>query len=584
MCPIDTETAESIRQETSQIRQLVEARIEEGTKPLREENERLQRAVREIQQRANDAERRSLVTGSAGQGRQLIQSGKYAGRDRLDLAMIRSLCAAQVAETPAANAALEFWRASIAAAMDSVTSGTGDELVPTGEAAQLWMDVNLESMILPLFVRIPMPTNPFDIPLQLGDVNFYPGTENVATKSTAAATAKKTLTAYELMAEVPWSYDLDEDAVIAMMDELRDALRRNTAEVIDDVLLNADTTALNNINADGTTIAAPDAGKGQWLLGFDGLRHLAIIDATGQGNSEGAVVDDAMFIDNLQLLGKYGVRPSEVVHVMDISTYLSSLEISNFRTLDKLGPNATLLTGQLGSVGNVPDGAAGTVGGLLTFNRTQWRTGFRREIAFETVRDPQKRPCNTTSPSSGGRPPGKRKRELRRSATDGSLLRNRQDEPRSRGRREVARRSRFRHRLRPDVPDEDRARVGSRGRVRGGAAEPVWNRPDHQARDLDITTAGGTASSLGNLDVVTLSGTCTWSAYPRSNTSGKEARALGSPGIPHDFLSRSEGSKWPKHSKTSSTKRYRPTPERTTLAWSRWPRSRTPTRSDPSSY
>ena len=69
-----------------------------------------------------------------------------------------------------------------------------------------------------------MPSNPFQIPL-----SWYPGTENVATKSIALATARQTLTAYELVAEVPWSYDLDEDAVIAMMEELRRGLLRTLA-------------------------------------------------------------------------------------------------------------------------------------------------------------------------------------------------------------------------------------------------------------------------------------------------------------------------------------------------------------------
>ena len=410
MPPMDTETIESIRTETSQIRQLVEARIEEGTRPLREESERLERVIRELQQRANDAERRTLMASASvgSEDRPRVRYGKYEGMDRLDLAMVRSLAAAQAAETPAARSMLEQWRANVAAAMDSTSGGAGDELVPTREADQLWMDVNLESMMLPLFVRVTMPTNPFDIPLQLGDVYFYPGSENVATRSTAVSTGKKTLTAHELVAEVPWSYDLDEDSVIAMMDELRDALRRNTAEVIDDVLINADTTATNNINADGATIGATQAGKAQWLVGFDGLRRLPLAGNPSQGNDKNAGVDDAMFIDNLQLLGRYGVRPSEVVHVTDISTYLACHAVPNFRTLDKMGPNATLLTGQLGSVGNVPvivsekmlktapdgkvtDDTPGTVGGLLTFNRTQWRTGFRREITFETVRDPQKR-------------------------------------------------------------------------------------------------------------------------------------------------------------------------------------------------
>ena len=77
--------------------------------------------------------------------------------------------------------------------------------------------------------------------------------------------------------------------------------------------------------------------------------------------------------------------------------------------MDKLGPNATLLTGQLGSVEGVPvvvseqmaladaDGkvtAAGNVastGRLLLVNRTQWRKGFKRELLIETERDVQRR-------------------------------------------------------------------------------------------------------------------------------------------------------------------------------------------------
>ena len=85
----------------------------------------------------------------------------------------------------------------------------------------MWDDVNPETAVAPLFNSVQMSSNPFQIPLQLGDVNWYPGTENVATKSTAVATARQTPTAYELVAEVPWSYYLDEDAVIAMIEDLR---------------------------------------------------------------------------------------------------------------------------------------------------------------------------------------------------------------------------------------------------------------------------------------------------------------------------------------------------------------------------
>ncbi len=270
--------------------------------------------------------------------------------------------------------------------------------------------MNLETMVAPMFSRVEMPSNPFEIPLQLGDVNWYPGTENIATTSTALSTGKQTLTAYELVGQVPWSLSLDEDPVVAMAEEVRRSLVRNAAEVIDDLLLNADTTGTNTINADGTTIQSTDAGKGHWFIGFDGLVHLPLVDNTSQANNHAAAVSDDMYNEVRGKLGRYGARPSELAYITDVNTYIKSLSVANFRTLDKLGPNATLLTGQLGAVegipvlvseqlkladtdGKVTDSGNGTnTGRLLLVNRTQWRIRFRRELSIETERDIQKRP------------------------------------------------------------------------------------------------------------------------------------------------------------------------------------------------
>ena len=98
--------------------------------------------------------------------------------------------------------------------------------------------------------------------MQLGDINWYPGSANTATTTTDLKTAKQTLTAYELVGMVPWAYELDEDAVIAMMAEVRGTLLRNASQVLDDVLLNADTSGSSNINHDGGTLAASTVGEG----------------------------------------------------------------------------------------------------------------------------------------------------------------------------------------------------------------------------------------------------------------------------------------------------------------------------------
>lgn len=92
-----------------------------------------------------------------------------------------------------------------------------------------------------------------------------------------------------------------------------------------------------------------------------------------------------------------------------LSVFCDYLSVEQFRTMDKLGPNATLLTGMLGAIEGIPvivseqmkladtDGKvtdAGNVsdtGRLALINRTQWAQGFRRELTVDVDRDTQKR-------------------------------------------------------------------------------------------------------------------------------------------------------------------------------------------------
>ena len=221
-----------------------------------------------------------------------------------------------------------------------------------------------------------------------------------------------------MVGQVPYSFTLEEDAVVAMLPEIRAGLVRNLAQVLDDIILNADTTTTNNINADGATISTSDAAKAQWLVGFDGIIHLPVVDNTSQSNDHNAAVSDDMFNEIRAKLGKYGARPSELVWVMDVNTFIRAQSISEFRTMDKLGPNATLLTGMLGAIEGIPvivseqmkladtdgkvtdAGNATDTGRLLIFNGTQWAQGFRREMTIDVDRDTQKRQTVVTTAES----------------------------------------------------------------------------------------------------------------------------------------------------------------------------------------
>ncbi len=455
-----TTDMEAIRKDLAEINGFVRERIDPVSSEvglLREEVDRLGREVAEVQQRDRSRRRDALARLVEQTPGHHVEEGPYAGMDILDLALVSRFARSQRRESfgPAwveraeearralvrgittadvqashqeAARRLASWftvdskptgqyegfgrgllQSMTRAAMDSTTAGYGDELVATLEARELWLDVNLQTLVAPLVPTFPMPSNPFDVPTQLGDVSFYPGTENVAAADTRLSTGKTTLTAHELVGQVPYSFTLEEDGVIAMLPEIRAALVRNVAETLDDIILNADTTAQNSINADGATITAASAGKAQWLIGYDGILHLPLVDNSDQANNHNAAVSDDMFNELRAKLGKYGVRPSQLAWVMDVNTYIRAQGISQFRTMDKLGPNATLLTGMLGAIEGIPvivseqmrladadgkvtdAGNGADTGRVLLFNRTQWAQGFRRQLNIDVDRDLQKR-------------------------------------------------------------------------------------------------------------------------------------------------------------------------------------------------
>lgn len=293
-------------------------------------------------------------------------------------------------------------------ALTSTGSGTGDELVPTGMAAELWEDFFSASRVAADIPTQPMPTDPFDMPLGLGDVTWRKGTQNTAPTASDPATAKSTLTSTEQVAEVDWSYDLDEDSVVAVLPALRQRIGLSGGEQMDAFIINADATnaGTGNINLDD---ADPPDDSYYLSAGQDGIRHLALVDNTGQGSGVGAAIDDAKMVAILKLLGKYGLDYQNCRIVPDIATYFTMLGMTNVATVDKYGPQATILSGELARYRGIPvipsasvplteaDGKVSTTGGnntkgqIVAYNRNMWRVGFRRQLLVEVDRLIQKR-------------------------------------------------------------------------------------------------------------------------------------------------------------------------------------------------
>lgn len=301
---------------------------------------------------------------------------------------------------------------TVVKALTSTGAGTGDEYVPTNMADMLWSDFFLATRVAGAISFIPMPSDPFDVPLGLGPVTWKKGTQNTATSVSDPATSKSVLTSTEQVTYQRWSYTLDEDAVVAMMPTLREELARSGGEQIDAFLLNADSTnaATGNIN-----LVDADPADDEYYLsdGQDGLRHLWIVDNTAQQvNAGGAALTDAHLVSALGALDKYAANPQRCAFVMDVQTYLKGMLSSaaaapgnNVITIDKIGSDAIVRTGVLamyrgveiipssqyllsaatGSRSTTP--ANNVLGSITLFNRDMWRSGFRRNVLIEADRD-----------------------------------------------------------------------------------------------------------------------------------------------------------------------------------------------------
>jgi HK97 family phage major capsid protein len=337
----------------------------------------------------------------------IVKDGKYAGKTATDIGFTYNLLQRANALNPST---VRVPSDELQKALTSTGSGTGDELVPTGMASELWQDFFLSSLIVANMDRIAMPTDPWDWPLELGDVTWRKGTQNTATTASDPATAKSTFTSTEQVTEVNWSYTLDEDSIIAVLPALRRRLGISGGAAMDAFALNADATnaATGNINLDD---ADPDDDSYYISDGQDGIRHLPIADNTDQLiNAGGDALADADIVNMLQAMGKYATQPRNCVMCADVDTYLAGLlDLDNVKTLDKYGPQAVLLTGELANYRGVPiivssemslteaDGkvsdtaANNTLGQIMAWHRDMWAVGFRRELLMEIDKDIQKR-------------------------------------------------------------------------------------------------------------------------------------------------------------------------------------------------
>lgn len=279
-------------------------------------------------------------------------------------------------------------------AMDSTTSGSGDQWVPTGMSPALWRDVRLAMRVGSLIPVVEMANNPFIVPALTGAATPYMMGENTAVTAVSnPTTAAITLTAKVMKAEIDWSDELEEDAVFAVGPELRQEMIYALARGIDNVLINGDTSATHFDT--GYTVAATDVRRIAY-----GLRYYGV--ATGV--SDLSTFTSANLNAAQALMGKYGVNTEDLVWVVSPKMWSKLKALDEIETVSNYGAIAAILTGQVAVLYGVPvivsdligenlnaagvyDNVTKTYTGGLLFNRKCFKLGIRRGVTVEKDRD-----------------------------------------------------------------------------------------------------------------------------------------------------------------------------------------------------
>jgi HK97 family phage major capsid protein len=295
-------------------------------------------------------------------------------------------------------------------AMDTLTASEGLEWVPVEFSGQLFDVVTVSLKVAALFASITMPTPIFKLPVATTDDIAFLVPENItdaflndANKMPAITpgTGNVTLTARKLGALTVFSEEINEDSIIAIVPFLRMKLGNAIANAIERAIIDGDTAGTH---MDNDVSVASDARKA-----WNGLRKDAITSATNydvQSTSGGGeatlTVQDLLRLRGL-LDEAYGENPDDLVYVMSTATAIKILPLPELITVDKLGPNATIIRGQIGMLWGTPvitskysrmnlastgvNTGAGpnNTGAIVLVNRNGWILGNRRGVTIKSA-------------------------------------------------------------------------------------------------------------------------------------------------------------------------------------------------------
>ena len=302
-------------------------------------------------------------------------------------------------------------------AMDTAESGYGSQLIGAQYVGELWDGARQSAVVMPLINEFEMNAPTAYLPVAAALPEMYYVSESTANNSSNFGTVKTgsnrvTVTASKFVIHQMWSGEMEEDSIIPFVPFLRTQVMNSMAYYGDSLVINGDTTnaASGNIN-----LYDADPADTKHYLAQDGLRHAVLVDNTGNATSQAAAAPtwSALYKIRTLMLDRtyfmdwgHPANPADLVYVVNPELADKMVqELDELITVDKYGPQASVLTGQVTKIGQNPvvstiampntettgfviNSPGTTYGTALAFNRNGYVIGWRRRVKMETERIP----------------------------------------------------------------------------------------------------------------------------------------------------------------------------------------------------
>lgn len=291
-------------------------------------------------------------------------------------------------------------------------SNIGAEWIPDVTLPEVDRYVKANRRVEALFRTMPMSDKTVIMPkLTVGLRPYLKGTATADDPAQYTAstysTDSKTVTAKSWAVRMQVDDDASEDSIIAVEELVRDELVAALVDGFEDSIINGDTAGTHQDTLSGWDIRSRWGSSG---LGTSADHRRAFIGLRARAFDLSNASDGSSAETFAGLLGQRATLDSplgldSVVAIVSPEYYLAKmLNFTETVTLDKFGPQATVLTGQIASVGGMPviisefldkelntsgiyDDSTKTKTGVLVVNTSRFFVGARRGAVVEVDRD-----------------------------------------------------------------------------------------------------------------------------------------------------------------------------------------------------